>query len=149
PSLRENKLDFPSFHEVVICPYDRSHRVLRGRMSIHLVHCRGKDVNPDKFLICPFNSSHRVCKWKIDEHVEKCVNRSDIWEVTPDESPKTDQKKSVPCEADWDDDEDVPTYTPNLMEKENFVVRAHYGLSRDDGRKFREEERKRFALWQE
>lgn len=35
------------------------------------------------------------------------------------------------------------------MEKENFVVRSHYGLSRDDGRKFREEERKRFALWQE
>ncbi|KPU78876.1 uncharacterized protein Dana_GF23650, isoform B [Drosophila ananassae] len=84
-----------------------------------------------------------------EEHVKKCVNRSDIWEVTPDESPKTDQKKSVPCEADWDVDEDVPTYTPNLMEKENFVVRSHYGLSRDDGRKFREEERKRFALWQE
>lgn len=45
--------------DMVECPYDKAHRMLRKRLAKHLIKCR---VNhPDAELQkCPFNNTHLV-----------------------------------------------------------------------------------------
>lgn len=45
--------------EIVTCPYNESHRIMRKRLQRHLVKCR--ESHPDvKLVRCPFNSVHQV-----------------------------------------------------------------------------------------
>lgn len=46
-----------NFNDFVSCPYDKTHRVLRGRLLQHLERCSRNSTI--KLKICPFNEVHR------------------------------------------------------------------------------------------
>lgn len=55
-------MESDSFNDFVICPYDKSHKLLRGRLTKHLLRCGRSSGNSNRFIICPFNENHRYDK---------------------------------------------------------------------------------------
>lgn len=43
--------------DLLECPYDKHHRILKHRMQVHLIKCRRNHPNVNK-AICPFNVTH-------------------------------------------------------------------------------------------
>lgn len=47
------------YENVVTCPYNPSHQILKHRFQTHLVKCRKS--YPDQLLkICPYNATHHI-----------------------------------------------------------------------------------------
>ena len=61
-------------NDLMCCPFDRGHRLLRMRLQCHLQnkHPNHQPVVP---IICPFNNSHRVSRQKFCSHLERCKSR--------------------------------------------------------------------------
>lgn len=58
------------YEDLVECPYNRAHQILRSRIQTHLVRCRKS--HPDIHLeICPFNSTHLMKKEDKDVSILK------------------------------------------------------------------------------
>lgn len=51
----------PGYEDTVICPYNKSHIILRERIQFHLVRCRRSHPNI-KLETCPFDLVHRMRK---------------------------------------------------------------------------------------
>lgn len=54
------------YEEKIICPYDRSHEIRRGRFQFHLQKCR-KNHPCDEMVQCLYNASHVIPK--VEEQV--------------------------------------------------------------------------------
>ncbi|KAH8419612.1 hypothetical protein KR222_009563, partial [Zaprionus bogoriensis] len=144
-----------SFNDFVSCPYDSSHRVLRGRLTKHLERCDRNSGHSKHMLVCPFNDNHRYDAQQMPEHIKTCPGR-DRWQQVNDEwddIPAAKQaaaplQQALPaCEEDWDKEPDAPTYNPETYCTQNLVVRSDVfnGASRAGRRNLRNNERRRFA----
>lgn len=51
--------------ELLQCPYEISHMIMRKRFQVHLVRCR-KSHPKAEVVTCPFNITHRVNKVEIE-----------------------------------------------------------------------------------
>jgi len=51
--------DTTSFNDYVTCPYNKAHKLLRGRLAIHLDRCSRNSGISNQLLVCPFNKTHR------------------------------------------------------------------------------------------
>lgn len=51
--------------ELLECPYDKNHRILRNRMQVHLGKCRRNHANVPK-VMCPFNVTHVLNKPELE-----------------------------------------------------------------------------------
>uniref|UniRef100_A0A182S2M0 CHHC U11-48K-type domain-containing protein n=1 Tax=Anopheles funestus TaxID=62324 RepID=A0A182S2M0_ANOFN len=58
--------------EMMICPYDKSHIIVRHRMPYHLVKCKKHHDKAQMMESCPFNAMHVVLKTDMKEHIGKC-----------------------------------------------------------------------------
>ena len=47
------------------CPYDKTHRILKHRMQVHLIKCRRNHPNEEK-VACPFNTTHILNKEELE-----------------------------------------------------------------------------------
>lgn len=59
--------------DLVTCPYDSSHRILRERIVRHLIKCR--DNNKPQSLVmveCPINKNHIVREMEMHYHLINC-----------------------------------------------------------------------------
>lgn len=54
-SAMEKALQYQE-NDVVECPFDKSHKVPRNRLQVHLSTCRLR--NSKNFETCPFNALH-------------------------------------------------------------------------------------------
>lgn len=61
--------------QLIICPYDSSHRVTAARMGHHLIKCRENFPISEK-AICPFNGKHEVFAPEMDYHQSVCPHKS-------------------------------------------------------------------------
>ncbi|CAH0393273.1 unnamed protein product [Bemisia tabaci] len=65
--------------QLLTCPYNRSHRILRFRMPLHLVKCgrQYEKENPHHDMKnCIYNFNHVVPEKKLNYHMaEKCEDR--------------------------------------------------------------------------
>ena len=52
--------------ELVICPYNKAHSILKGRMQFHLTRCRVQYQNMFDMLPCPYNSTHVIPRPEIE-----------------------------------------------------------------------------------
>ncbi|XP_063702692.1 gametocyte-specific factor 1-like [Culicoides brevitarsis] len=57
--------------EVMICPFNPHHIILRHRMPYHIVKCKKNYTGPE-LVICHFNALHWVAPDKMKEHLEQC-----------------------------------------------------------------------------
>jgi len=120
------------------CPYIPSHQIRPERMGYHLIQCR-KALNKqptspyfhkiDDLVVCNFNSHHHIPKEKMKEHIKKCqgvvtvLKASTVPQVPQNKDDGISSimsgiekitKASNDDEDDWDDDEFVPAYDPNV-----------------------------------
>lgn len=51
--------DSNTFDDFVRCPYNKAHKVLKGRLATHLDRCARNSGASIELKICPFNSTHR------------------------------------------------------------------------------------------
>lgn len=137
-----------SFDDYVICPYDKSHNVLRGRLTIHLQRCARNSDKSNRFGVCPYNFNHRFDKKELHTHIENCPDKLSIESLTfTATEPQPVQLETAKCEESWDEEPNAPTYDPTAYCMQNLVIRAtaSNGLSKSERRKLRDAERRRFA----
>ncbi|XP_012525126.1 gametocyte-specific factor 1 [Monomorium pharaonis] len=63
--------------DVLLCPYNKYHRIPSSRFQRHLVKCE-KNFPPDYKVICPYNATHRLSKSEIREHIDTCPMRRTV-----------------------------------------------------------------------
>jgi hypothetical protein len=57
--------------DLVICPYDKNHRIARRRYQIHVSEC-GSKAATSKLVACEYNGSHRVLASSMRFHLMRC-----------------------------------------------------------------------------
>ncbi|KAG4073672.1 hypothetical protein HA402_000896 [Bradysia odoriphaga] len=57
--------------ELMECPFNSSHRIIRHRMPNHLVKCKKSYIGPP-LESCPYNAMHMVPKDKMAPHLMDC-----------------------------------------------------------------------------
>ncbi|EDV97609.1 gametocyte-specific factor 1 homolog [Drosophila grimshawi] len=141
-----------SFNDFVTCPYNKAHKLIRGRLTKHLERCSRISGNSKQFLVCPYNENHRYKAEELSLHMKECPERirwhSELQKEDPrQQATETTWSISAECEEDWDKEPDVPTYNPIKYCEDNFVARttAINGKSKAARRDFRANERRRLA----
>ncbi|KAK7863296.1 hypothetical protein R5R35_005339 [Gryllus longicercus] len=138
--------------EIVTCPYDPSHQVLKSRLQYHIVNCEKQHAQME-FETCPFNATHRFPKPEIQMHIFECPDRR-ILEThkfqLQDESHMSRNNLSEfirpslpPSEENWDEEEYQSSYDPSQHINNKCVLRNIQGATKSQRKQFRLEERRR------
>lgn len=138
----------------MICPYNKSHRILKSRFMVHLIKCR-KSFKDIEMVTCPFNTSHVIHEPELNWHVTVCENRSTItkYKYTVDTGSKNDSAPPAlhdPIESseNWDD-VDAQSYNPQNYVSNAPIIRNLIGALPSERKKFRRDERIRLNRLQE
>ncbi|XP_037812947.1 uncharacterized protein LOC119604433 [Lucilia sericata] len=138
---------FLSDDDMVECPYNKTHRMLRKRLQSHLLKCRLSypDVELRK---CPFNITHLIPEPEFTHHATNCPDRKlitqykyDAPEPKEEEGPK---HSPIECDEDWDDT-DVNDYNPKLYLETAKIIRKPDGANPSERKLFIKKERKRLG----
>uniref|UniRef100_A0A1A9VLE9 CHHC U11-48K-type domain-containing protein n=1 Tax=Glossina austeni TaxID=7395 RepID=A0A1A9VLE9_GLOAU len=132
--------------DMVECPYDKAHRMLRKRLAKHLIKCR---VNhPDAELQkCPFNNTHLVPEPEFVNHVTNCPDRKLISNYKCVPVPKLEERpqhKPVETDENWDNME-AADYDPKKYLENVPVLRRPDGTCPSERKDFIKKERKRLG----
>ncbi|KFB49114.1 AGAP008624-PA-like protein [Anopheles sinensis] len=57
--------------EMLTCPYNPSHVIIRHRMPYHLVKCK-KQHSLTQLVSCPYNAMHVMPQSQMGQHVLDC-----------------------------------------------------------------------------
>uniref|UniRef100_A0A1A9W6T9 CHHC U11-48K-type domain-containing protein n=1 Tax=Glossina brevipalpis TaxID=37001 RepID=A0A1A9W6T9_9MUSC len=132
--------------DMVECPYNKSHRMLRKRLAKHLVKCRVH--YPDTELkSCPFNSIHLVSDEEFEIHAINCPDRKLITEYKSVlQSKLEDGPKQKPVESDenWDTTE-VTDYDPKKYLGSTPLLQRPDGTCPSERKAFIKNKRKRLG----
>ncbi|XP_018787246.1 PREDICTED: protein D7-like [Bactrocera latifrons] len=133
--------------DVVVCPYNPAHRLLRKRLQPHLIKCR-ENYPQLELQRCPFNNTHHIPEPEFCLHVTNCPDRKLITQYKYDApEPKEEERVShapIECEENWDDTE-VDDYDPQKFIKEKEVLRQPMGIAPAERKEFIKTERKRLG----
>lgn len=66
--------------ELVKCPFDDAHIILRSRIHYHLVRCRKKHPNSTK-IVCPYDATEYLEPENFEAHLKECKRRDIILTV--------------------------------------------------------------------
>ncbi|KAH8255528.1 hypothetical protein KR038_005139, partial [Drosophila bunnanda] len=134
----------PHFEDYVICPYNNSHRLIRGRLGAHLSRC-ARSYPSSKLVRCSFNNTHLYSVTDMKNHIANCPDR--VKNMKPEKttlSTESEPKKFVvESTEDWDKEPPAPTYNPQTHCSTAFIIRNPQGAPRAERREFREKERRR------
>ncbi|XP_075236379.1 uncharacterized protein LOC142333258 isoform X2 [Lycorma delicatula] len=136
--------------ECEVCPYDKSHMILKSRMLTHLARCSKNHQDAEKEP-CPFNSKHIIPIPELRYHMEVCSDRIKIdqfkMKVGDIECPV---KNEVPIniempasEENWDDEPTSGSVLEKIKETKNknvILTNAVIGQSKAQRRGFRLEQ---------
>ncbi|XP_014085441.1 gametocyte-specific factor 1 homolog [Bactrocera oleae] len=134
-------------NDVVECPYNPAHRLLRKRLQPHLIKCR---VNYPQLELqkCPFNNTHHIPEPEFCLHVTNCPDRKLITQYKYNTAePKEEERVShapIECEENWDDTE-VNDYDPQKFIEKKDVLRQPIGIPPAERKEFIKTERKRLG----
>ncbi|SPP78098.1 gametocyte-specific factor 1 homolog [Drosophila guanche] len=135
--------------DILICPFDEGHSILRSRMAVHLVRC-APNHHGSKKVNCPFNITHICTITEMKIHVNNCPNRSAFEEfVNPDRLTAPcmlphEMKGEIKCSENWDDGPDDPTYNPSANCAGKYLICNPQGNPPAVRRQIRDMERLRF-----
>ncbi|XP_067637633.1 protein D7-like [Eurosta solidaginis] len=133
--------------DVVVCPYNKAHRLLRRRLQSHLIKCR-KNYPQLELQKCPFNVTHHIPEPEFAIHVTNCPDRKLITQYKYDTVEVKDEVRvkhaPVECDENWDDTE-VEDYDPQKFIDKKNVLRKPFGVPPAERKKFIKSERKRLG----
>ncbi|XP_073835401.1 gametocyte-specific factor 1 homolog [Musca autumnalis] len=132
--------------DIIECPYEKHHQILRSRMQVHLVRCRKNHPN-EKKVTCPFNVTHVLNEPELEFHLSCCAERTTFENYRNTEPAPT--RPTIPppmpqyqSEDNWDD-ENVPSYNPQAYAANADVLRTIKGAPPSQRKAFRKQERLR------
>ncbi|KAM7348290.1 gametocyte-specific factor 1 homolog [Cochliomyia hominivorax] len=157
--------------DLLTCPYNESHLILRKRFQVHLIRCRRSYPNA-AVVVCPFNVTHRVKKVELVWHVSSCPDRQNFENFRHQDAPIVGLSSTINltfCDSSggtllnntvatsnningveyfessecWDNMPDHPTYNPNEYVEKADVLRLPVGMTPSERNAFRLAERKR------
>lgn len=143
----------PGNEPTLVCPYNKSHVILRSGFLKHLTKCRIN--NPDIILeVCPFNVMHRFSAKDRTAHINECPSKINFERLVGNPC----FKPPIPCskppqmvqsqKESWDppEGEQFESYNPQKYAKEANVLRQPPpGLNKTNKVKFYAAERKRLS----
>uniref|UniRef100_A0A1A9UI58 Odorant receptor n=1 Tax=Glossina austeni TaxID=7395 RepID=A0A1A9UI58_GLOAU len=132
--------------DMVACPYNKSHMMLRKRLAKHLVKCRVSYPNVE-LQKCPFNNAHLVPDAEFLNHINICPDRKLITQYKCVAVPKLEdrpQHKPVEADENWDNIE-VEDYDPKKYLENTRVLRQPEGTCSSARKEFVKKERKRLG----
>ncbi|XP_004524978.1 uncharacterized protein LOC101452112 [Ceratitis capitata] len=133
--------------DVVVCPYNSAHRLMRKRLQSHLIKCR-QNYPQLELQICPFNVTHHIPEPEFNIHVTNCPDRKLITQYKYDiVEPKEEERvrhAPVECEENWDDTE-VEDYNPQKFIDQKPVLRKPFGIPASERKQFIKRERIRLG----
>ncbi|XP_073830954.1 uncharacterized protein isoform X2 [Musca autumnalis] len=138
---------FVSDDDMIECPYNNSHRMLRKRLQSHLLKCRVNYPNVE-LRKCPFNLSHLIPEPEFTHHATNCPDRKLITQYKYDAPETVDEEvpkhKPIESEENWDET-DVQDYDPNKYVENATVIRQPEGQTPSARKQFIKKERKRLG----
>ncbi|KAI9581102.1 hypothetical protein GQX74_014485 [Glossina fuscipes] len=130
--------------DMVACPYNKSHMMLRKSLAKHLVKCRPNYLNVE-LQKCPFNNTHLVTDAEFINHVNICPDRKLITQYNC--VPKLEdhpQHKPIETDENWDNTE-VEDYDPKKYLENARVLRQPEGACPSARNEFIKKERQRLG----
>ncbi|KAF6207847.1 hypothetical protein GE061_016296 [Apolygus lucorum] len=139
----------------VVCPYDKSHALIKSRMQFHLPKCRANYPNMEK-ATCPYNSTHVFNYVEMNYHKEHCTDKrvvdSFVYKVGDYAPPPGLQPvmnfASVGSEQqdDWDADQSSYSVLDDVKNgiKEKSVLVPLIGAAKSERKAHRLQERLRY-----
>ena len=77
PPGRPNNQGRVEEEELLVCPYDSSHRIRPERFAHHLNKCMRTNRRRNEFVVCHYNFLHHVLRTQIAAHNETCEDRKE------------------------------------------------------------------------
>lgn len=74
--------------DIIECPYEKHHQILRSRMQVHLTRCRRNHKNVKK-VTCPFNVTHVLNEPELQVITQMHISRHNIMQKVRDRVSKT------------------------------------------------------------
>lgn len=53
-------MDNMDLNDMVHCPYNKAHKMLRKKLQQHILKCRVYYKDEVELLVCPFNKAHLI-----------------------------------------------------------------------------------------
>ncbi|XP_014085329.1 gametocyte-specific factor 1 homolog [Bactrocera oleae] len=126
--------------DIVTCPYDNAHRVLRKRLQLHLIKCRLNYPHVE-LQKCPLNQLHLVPEQDFERHLVNCPDRKIIAHYKYVDEMTFLKHDPIESEENWDDT-DSGNYNPETYALSNQIIRKPVGPpSKRKAFKHKEEER--------
>ncbi|XP_054087451.1 gametocyte-specific factor 1 homolog [Zeugodacus cucurbitae] len=126
--------------DIVTCPYDRLHCVLRKRLQLHLIKCRLNYPHVE-LRKCPMNQLHLVPEPEFQHHLMNCPDRKIIAHYKYSGETTFMKHEPIESEENWDDT-DTGDYNPETYVRNNQIIRQPIGLP-SQRKAFKHEEEKR------
>ncbi|XP_054730111.1 uncharacterized protein LOC129238909 [Anastrepha obliqua] len=133
--------------DMVLCPYNKAHQLLRRRLQSHLIKCR-QNYPQLELQKCPFNATHHIPEPEFVLHVTNCPDRKLItqYKYNTVEVKEEEPVRHAPieCEENWDDTE-VDDYNPQKYIDQKNVLQRPLGAPPAQRKAFIKRERKRLG----
>ncbi|XP_076659443.1 uncharacterized protein LOC143362848 [Halictus rubicundus] len=141
------------FGPYIPCPFDKSHRIIVGRLEKHLFKCR-KNFPKDTKVSCPFDARHMLDQEEYEHHISTCPSSGNV--KCYQQSLEVEKKVGIPiqatcnvqtnslCDEDWSGGN--VTYNPIAASEGKNVLRTVVGLSKAKKIQFKHYERERIAM---
>lgn len=135
-----------------MCPYEKSHIILKSRIQYHLIKC-AKNHPHIKLERCPFDVTHHLRPDEKAAHIVSCPSRAsfDEYKFTIQNGMKREEpavERATPpeiaSEESWDEINE-PTYDPQKYARQAPVLRTCPLSTKSERRAFRDEERQRLG----
>ncbi|XP_017041526.1 gametocyte-specific factor 1 homolog [Drosophila ficusphila] len=134
--------------DMVCCPYNKQHKMLRRKLQQHILKCRVIYKDTVELMVCPFNKGHLIPEPEFFQHTKTCDDRKIIVQYqTSAAAVLTDDTRhpKIESEENWDDD-NVPDYNPQAYCATANIVREPNGLFPSQRKAFiKEENRRKFG----
>ncbi|XP_043542599.1 gametocyte-specific factor 1-like [Chiloscyllium plagiosum] len=119
--------------QLLVCPYDHTHRIRSSRFPYHLVKCRESHPELANMIrVCPFNARHRIPQPEVQRHLLHCEDgklaaesstQSAEFTVPADllnSTPQAGNRERHCCLESWDDDEEEAS-SPFVFGQSKFL----------------------------
>ncbi|KAH8242520.1 hypothetical protein KR032_010743 [Drosophila birchii] len=130
---------------MVVCPYNKEHKMLRKRLQQHVIKCRELYKDQINLMTCPFNKLHLIPEQEYYSHLKICDDRKIIvqYQTSAAAVLSEDTKHAkIECDENWDDD-DAPDYDPQAYCATANIVREPTGMFKSQRKAFIKDEIKR------
>ncbi|XP_002068170.2 gametocyte-specific factor 1 homolog [Drosophila willistoni] len=131
--------------DIVHCPYNRAHFMLRKKLQQHIMKCREIYKDEVELLVCPFNKAHHIPAPEFHQHTKSCEDRKIIMHYQYSQAAELNEEtkhEKIESEENWDDTS-VDDYNPQVYASQANIVRDASGMFPAQRKAFIKQERLR------